>query len=151
MSTDMNVNLATADSPEAKPNETEIAIMKARQNIDRLKDAKKNMGGSFLKIAADETKILRFTGEIDAVQRSFTRKKEDGTDDTSTKTMFAYKVLDITTPESSDEGIKTWEVSKTWSDSIDNLLTEGWLTIKVKRTGAGTNTNYLFSPVPNRT
>ena len=57
MSTDMNVNLATADSPEAKPNETEIAIMKARQNIDRLKDAKKNMGGSFLKIVKMKQKF----------------------------------------------------------------------------------------------
>ena len=49
--------------------------------------------------------------------------------------------------DSQDEGVKLWQVSKSWSDSIDNLLIEGFLTLKVKRTGAGTDTNYLFSPV----
>jgi hypothetical protein len=46
-----------------------------------------------------------------------------------------------------DEGIKVWEVSKSWSDNIDNLLVRGFPTLEVKRTGAATDTSYLFAPV----
>jgi hypothetical protein len=45
------------------------------------------------------------------------------------------------------KGIQVWEVSRSWSDSIDNLLVKGFLTLEVKREGAGTNTSYLFAPV----
>jgi hypothetical protein len=48
-----------------------------------------------------------------------------------------------------DEGIKIWEVSRSWSDNIDNLLVKGFLTLEVKRTGAATDTSYLFAPVVN--
>jgi hypothetical protein len=49
-----------------------------------------------------------------------------------------------------DEGVKVWDLSRSWSDTIDNLLAKGFLTLEVKRTGAGTDTNYLFAPVvPN--
>jgi len=60
--------------------------------------------------------------------------------------MYAYKVLDI---KNQDKGIQVWEVSRSWSDSIDNLLVNGFLTLEVKREGAGTNTSYLFAPVVN--
>ena len=60
--------------------------------------------------------------------------------------MYAYKVLDI---KNQDKGIQVWEVSRSWSDSIDNLLVKGFLTLEVKREGAGTNTSYLFAPVVN--
>ena len=46
-----------------------------------------------------------------------------------------------------EEGIKAWEVSRTWSDSINNLLGKEFLTLEIKRTGAGTDTSYLFAPV----
>jgi hypothetical protein len=49
--------------------------------------------------------------------------------------------------EQQDEGIKIWEVSRSWSDNIDNLLVKGFLTLEVKRTGAATDTSYLFAPV----
>jgi hypothetical protein len=58
--------------------------------------------------------------------------------------MHAYKVLDM---KQQDEGIKIWEVSRSWSDDIDNLLVKGFLTLEVKRTGAATDTSYLFAPV----
>lgn len=45
------------------------------------------------------------------------------------------------------KGIQVWEVSRSWSDNIDNLLVKGFLTLEVKREGAGTNTSYLFAPV----
>ena len=77
-------------------------------------------------------------------QRTFNRKKENGEDEKSTKTMYAYKVLDM---ERKDEGVKVWEVSRSWSDNIDNLLVKGFLTLEVKRTGAATDTSYLFAPV----
>jgi hypothetical protein len=45
-----------------------------------------------------------------------------------------------------DAGIITWEVSRQWSDSIDNLRVKGFLTLEVERKGSGTDTSYLFSP-----
>ena len=128
----------------ANPNGKESILEKLKKNIERTQEAKSKMGGNFLRIESGETKVLQFTGDIEPVQRSFKRKKEDGTEEQSTKTLFSYKVMDL---NSQDEGVKIWEVSKSWSDSIDNLLVEGFLTLKVKRTGAGTDTNYLFSPV----
>ena len=122
----------------------EQLIEKVKMNIARAQETKKNMGGSFLKIESGETKVLQFTGDIEPIQRTFKRKKDDGTEEEVQKTLFSYKVMDL---DSQDEGVKLWQVSKSWSDSIDNLLIEGFLTLKVKRTGAGTDTNYLFSPV----
>ena len=127
----------------AGPTKEQI-IEKVKLNIARAQETKKNMGGTFLKIESGETKVLQFTGDIEPIQRTFKRKKDDGTEEESTKTLFSYKVMDL---DSQDEGVKLWQVSKSWSDSIDNLLIEGFLTLKVKRTGAGTDTNYLFSPV----
>lgn len=137
-------NQAEVGNASAANPTKEQVIEKIKENIARAQEAKKNMGGSFLKFEPGETKILQFTGDIEPVQRSFKRKKEDGTEEQSTKTLFAYKVMDLDTQE---EGVKIWEVSRSWSDSIDNLLVEGFLTLKVKRTGAGTDTNYLFAPV----
>ena len=58
--------------------------------------------------------------------------------------MYAYKVLES---DHQNEGIKVWEVSRSWSDIIDNLLVKGFLTLEVKRTGAGKDTSYFFAPV----
>jgi hypothetical protein len=77
------------------------------------------------------------------VQRSFKRKNAAGVEEETAKTMYAYKVMDMGNQHA---GIQSWEVSRSWSDTIDNLLIKGFLTLEVKRTGAGTDTKYLFSP-----
>lgn len=146
-----NASLAIAsekekEREEGKDNEVEkeSILDKVRRNVEKLKEAKKNAGGNYLKIQSGEVKTLQFTGDMEPVQRTFKRKKENGEEEESKKVMYAYKVLDT---QHQDEGIKVWEVSKSWSDNIDNLLVRGFLTLEVKRTGALTDTSYLFAPV----
>jgi hypothetical protein len=141
-----NASLAIASGIEEEKVKESI-LDKVRRNVEKLKEAKKNAGGSFLKIQPGEVKILQFTGDMEPVQRTFKRKKENGEEEESKKIMYAYKVLDM---QHQDEGIKVWEVSKSWSDNIDNLLVKEFLTLEVKRTGAGTDTSYLFAPVVTR-
>jgi hypothetical protein len=141
-----NVKMATADTADAKSSDQDRAIAKAIRNIERLRDAKRAMGGNFLKIQAEETKILQFTGEMDAVEKIFKRPKDDGTTEDQKRIQISYQVLDVTTPQSQTEGPKRWDLSKSWSDQVDNLLQKGWMTLEVKRTGTGTSTKYLISP-----
>ena len=63
--------------------------------MEKLREVKKNSGGGFLKLQSGEVKILQFTGEMEPVQRTFNRKKENGEEEKSTKTMYAYKVADM--------------------------------------------------------
>jgi hypothetical protein len=100
--------------------------------------------GGEVSYQSGEAKTLEFTGDMEPVQRTFKRKKENGEEEENKKIMYAYKALDM---QHQDEGIKVWEVSKSWSDNIDNLLIKGFLTLEVKRSGAATNTSYLFAPV----
>jgi hypothetical protein len=124
----------------------ESILEKVRRNVEKLNEAKKNSGGgNFVKIQSGETKILQFTGDMEPVQRTFKRKNEQtGIEEDNVKIMYAYKVMDI---KHQEDGIKVWEVSRTWSDNINNLLVRGFLTLEIKRTGAGTDTSYLFAPM----
>lgn len=140
---DANSSLAIASEKE-REEQKESILDKVKRNVEKLKEAKKNAGGSFLKIQPGEVKILQFTGDMEPVQRTFKRKNEKNEEETSTKLMYAYKVLDM---EHQEEGIKVWDLSRSWSDNVDNLLVKGFLILEVKRTGAGTDTNYLFAPV----
>jgi hypothetical protein len=133
---------ASASSKTGLTHEEKLAMVK--RNIEKLKESKKNTSATFFKIQDNEIKIVEFTGEIEPVQRTFTRKNEKGEDVVTTKIMYAYKLMDL---ERQDEGMKVWEVSKSWSDMIDNLLGKGFFTLEVKRQGSGTNTSYFFSPV----
>jgi hypothetical protein len=144
-SQDASASLAIASKKENEEQKESI-LDKVKRNVEKLKEAKKNAGGSFLKIQSGEVKTLQFTGDMEPVQRTFKRKKETGEEEQSKKIMYTYKVLDM---EHQDEGIKVWEVSRSWSDNIDNLLVKGFLTLEVKRTGAATDTSYLFAPVVN--
>jgi hypothetical protein len=56
-----------------------------------------------------EAKTFEFTGDMEPVQRTFKRKKENGEEEENKKIMYEYKVLDM---QHQDEGIKVWEVSK---------------------------------------
>ena len=79
----------------ASPSGKESILEKLKRNIERTQEAKSKMGGNFLQIESGETKILQFTGDIEPVQRHFKRKKDDGTEEQSTKTLFSYKVMDL--------------------------------------------------------
>ena len=136
-----NANKANASEMD-KSKDKESIFNKVKKNVEKLREAKKNSSGRFVKIQPGEVEILQFTGDVEPVHRTFTRKKEGGGEEVTKKIMYA-KVLDI---KQQDEGIKIWEVSRSWSDSIDNLLVKEFLTLEVKREGAGTNTSYLFAP-----
>ncbi|HJT49793.1 MAG TPA: hypothetical protein VJ729_16555 [Nitrososphaeraceae archaeon] len=55
---------------------------------------------------------------------------------------YEYKVVDVNHPE---EGVKPWDVSKSWSETIDYLLSQGHRILKVERVGSGMKTRYYFS------
>ena len=83
---------------------------------------------------------------MEAVQKTFKRKNEktglEG--ESAPKTLYAYKVIDV---QNRDAGVQTWEISRQWSDTADNLLAKGFLTLEIKRTGSSmSDTNYLISP-----
>ena len=98
---DANASLANAsekEREEGKENEKESILDKVKRNVEKLKEAKKNTGGSFLKIQPGEVKTLQFTGDMEPVQRTFKRKKENGEEEEIKKIMYAYKVLDMAAP-----------------------------------------------------
>ena len=119
-------------------------LAKLRENLAKLKEAKKEQSTGFLKISSGETKILEFTGDMEPVQRTFKRKNEKtGEEEASSKIMYAYKVIDL---NNQDAGIVTWEISRSWSDNVDNLLSKEFTTLEIKRTGSSTDTTYLMAP-----
>jgi hypothetical protein len=127
--------------------ERKARLEKLRANLAKLKEVKKEQSTGFVKIQPGETKILEFTGDVEAVQKTFKRKNEKTglEEDSAPKTLFAYKVIDT---NNRDAGVQTWEISRQWSDTADNLLQKGFLTLEIKRTGASMNdTHYLISPV----
>jgi hypothetical protein len=138
-----NNSKTNANENESKKDQERV-LARVIQNVEKLWEVKKNSSSGFIKFQPGEVKILQFTGDMEPVQRTFTKKREDGKEEATKKIMYAYKVLDM---EHQDEGIQVWEVSRSWSDSIDNLLVKGFLTLEVKRVGAGTDTSYLFAPV----
>ena len=46
-----------------------------------------------------------------------------------------------------EAGIRPWDLSKRWSQSVDYHLKQGHHVLKVERIGAGMKTNYYFTPV----
>lgn len=57
---------------------------------------------------------------------------------------YEYKVIHL---ENKEDGVKPWDLSKSWSESIDYLLKQGHRILRVERVGAGMKTRYMFSPV----
>ena len=99
-----------------------------------------------MKIQPGDTKTLEFTGDMEAYRRhSKERIEKTGLEgESAPKTLYAYKVIDV---QNRDAGVQTWEISRQWSDTADNLLAKGFLTLEIKRTGSSiSDTNYLISP-----
>lgn len=127
-------------------NDRKARLEKLRANLAKLKEAKREQSTGFIKINANDTKLLEFTGDMDTVMRSFKRmNKETGKEEEGpAKQMYAYKVIDV---ENREAGVQTWEISRKWSDVVDNQLTEGFVILKIKRTGSAMDTNYLITVV----
>jgi hypothetical protein len=123
------------------------AYEKARQNIAKMQEAKNNISSGYFNLKAGEQKVLQFTGDIEPTETEFKRTNSDGTEQTQRKTRFSYKIMDL---DAQDKGVQVWTISKRWSDMVDALLMEGFLTLKVRRIGSGKETNYSITPInPN--
>ena len=64
-------------SMEAKASEKESILDKVRKNVEKLKEAKKNAGGTFLKIQPGEVKVLQFTGDMEPVAANLQKKERE--------------------------------------------------------------------------
>lgn len=112
-----------------------------RLNAEKNQESRKN-DSKFLAIQAGEKLTLEFTGNFGPVQQTF-KDPKSGED----KSVIRYS-YDVVVLERKEEGIKTWNISKKWSNVVDNYLSEGFLTLRVQRDGSSMNdTNYLFIPV----
>ena len=74
----------------ANPTKEQL-IEKVKMNIARAQEAKKNMNQPFLTIKSGESKVLQFTGDIEPIQKTFKRKKDDGTEEEVQKHYFRTK------------------------------------------------------------
>lgn len=132
-------------------NEQKLRMEKLRQNLAKLKEAKKEQSTGFFRFDPGDTKILEFTGDMEAVLTKFLKKKENEPkeeydkrlEEVEPKLMYAYKVIDT---ENRDANVQEWKVSRQWSDRIDPLLAKGFWILEIKRTGLDMATKYEITP-----
>jgi len=126
---------------------------KIQRNLELMKEARNSeASGEFFKMQSGQKTVLQFTGDFSPELREFPEKDStgnvvkdrDGNPKIVKKIRYEYKVIDL---NNQDKGIQTWAVSKSVSMSIESLLAEGFLTLKVSREGADMGTKYFFVPV----
>lgn len=111
---------------------TELSA-EAKAVIQRNIEARQQ-SSKFVKLQPGEKKVLQFVPEkTEQVQAEFNGKKS---------LHFRYTVME----EGSDQE-KYFEVSKRASEDIDNCLIEGYIRLKITRSGSGVDTRYLPVPV----
>ena len=128
---------------------------KIQRNLELMKQARNSeASGEFFKMQSGHKTVLQFTGDFSPELREFPEKDangnvikdKDGNPKIVKKIRYEYKVIDL---NNQDKGVQTWAVSKNTSMSIESLLAEGFLTLKVSREGADMGTKYFFVPVGN--
>lgn len=85
-----------------------------------------------------EKTVLEFLPEFGPIMKDF-----DG-DGVAETLRYEYKVVDL---NNKGDGPKSWDLSKTWSESIDYHLKQGHRILKVERVGSGMKTKYHFTPI----
>ena len=142
----------TKDKNTAAVKTNELAA-KIQRNLEAMKQARNSeASGEFFKMQSGQKTTLQFTGDFSPELREFPEKDaagnvikdRDGNPKTVKKIRYEYKVIDL---NNQDKGIQTWAVSKNTSMSIESLLAEGFLILKVSREGADMGTKYFFVPV----
>ena len=83
-----------------------------------------------------ETADLEFVEIVGPVRKDF---DHDGKPETI---QFEYKVQDL---NDLNAGVKTWDLSKTWSEDLDSQLSPENRAIRASRRGSGKQTKYHFS------
>ena len=112
---------------------TELSA-EAKAVIQRNIEARQQ-SSKFVKLQPGEKKVLQFVPEkTEQVQAEFNGKKS---------LRFRYTVME----EGSRDQEKYFEVSKRASEDIDNCLIEGYIRLKITRSGFGVDTRYLPVPV----
>src|SRR5215203_83376 len=144
----------TKDKNTAAVKTNELAA-KIQRNLEAMKEARNSeASGEFFKMQSGQKTVLQFTGDFSPELREFPEKDStgnvvkdrDGNPKIVKKIRYEYKVIDL---NNQDKGIQTWAVSKSVSMSIESLLAEGFLTLKVSREGSDMGTKYFFVPVSN--
>jgi hypothetical protein len=149
-----NQDIQTTKTSTAAVKSSELAA-KIQRNLELMKQARNSeTSGEFFKMQSGQKTVLQFTGDFSPELREFPEKDaagnvikdRDGNPKVVKKISYEYKVIDL---NNQDKGVQTWAVSKNTSMSIESLLAEGFLTLKVSREGADMGTKYFFVPVGN--
>ena len=102
----------------------------ARELIQKNNELRRKTS-KYVKVLDKETRIFRF----------FPDETESYESEKFGNLRFAYTVIEVGNDEK-----QIWEVSKTTSEDIDNLLVEGYLVLKVRRIGSDKRTIYEIGP-----
>ena len=149
-----NQDIQTTKTSTAAVKSSELAA-KIQRNLELMKQARNSeTTGEFFKMQSGQKTTLQFTGDFSPELREFPEKDaagnvikdKDSNPKVVKKIRYEYKVIDL---NNQDKGVQTWAVSKNTSMSIESLLAEGFLTLKVSREGADMGTKYFFVPVGN--
>jgi hypothetical protein len=107
---------------------------KAKENLRRNEESRKKES-KYLRLEPGERAVRHFDPEkMEPVEVEFDGKKS---------TRYQYIVTDPNEPEQPE---KYFTLSKRNSAQVDILLSEGHSIIKIHRTGAGKDTQYMFTP-----
>jgi hypothetical protein len=116
-----------------KNNDNDMWAENLRRNeVQRKKDSQ-----WFSMDPGDKT-VLKFLPDFGPTWKDFDN------DGKAEKLVYEYKIIDLNNQEA---GIRPWDLSKRWSQSVDYHLKQGHYVLKVERIGAGMKTNYYFTPV----
>jgi hypothetical protein len=135
--TNTNSNNNTNTNNNKSQNDNNAWLENLKKNEDQ-----RNRQKQWFNLQPGEKAVVEFLPEFGPVWKDF---DNDGKAETL---RYEYKVIDINHKE---DGPKPWDLSKTWSQSIDYFLKEGHRILKVERVGSGMKTQYHFSPVQTPT
>ena len=145
--TNSNVNPNTMTS--ALQTMSKDARIKLEQRIaERAATAKiKSSSSSYIRLKDGQSFKGIFTGNAEEQMVDFSR---DGTSHAVKRYNYEVLLLEDTDGKMQANNPTTFSASKTTSQTIDNLLKNGFQKLQVSREGSGkTDTQYIVTPLPN--
>ena len=103
-----------------------------QNRIARRKESK------FFTLEPGETADLEIVEIKGPVEKDFDGDKKPDT------IRYEYKIQDL---NDLDSGVKTWGLSKTWSEALDFILSQGSRAVRASRKGSGMQTKYYFHAI----
>lgn len=90
----------------------------------------------YFNLESGETVDLEFVEIVGPVGKDFDHDSKLDT------IQYEYRVQDL---NDLSAGVKTWDLSKTWSEALDFQLSQGNRAIRASRKGSGMQTKYYFT------